>query len=170
MNLEQILQTMSEYWEVFITSGAYVTLSAYGAVIIKQLFTKATASLVVEKITNSLNAMVLFIKNKVIKTSDDVSEIKTMLSQFIIKQEAFNKTILENHSQEDRILLENSYQANITNLSEFIQNVEQVVEKVANEVVEVVVAPETRKERKLRLKNEKKVKSEVRNEEIKELY
>jgi len=175
--MEEILQKISEYWAVFVASGAYVTLSAYGAILIKQLFTKATANRVVTQITDGLLASVLFIKEKVSKILklvrkifNNSEETKQMLIDFIAEQRAFNQTMLDAHDEEQRRVLVNSYEANLSRLTPVTQEVEQEVEEDINEVVEPVVEAETRKERKKRIKADKKDKREVKNEEITELY
>lgn len=176
MNLEEILQTLSEYWAVFASSGLYITLSAYGAILIKQLFTKATASRVVNTITKGLLRIAKQTKNKVIEIFSLVNYVKNKIDtmhqeqiEFFAEQRAFMQSILEASGQEDVLL---AYNSNLTALNgtvtPVIENVEQLVEEQFESLEEPLTKVQIKLAKKLEKKNKKTTK-EV-NANVEELY
>lgn len=180
MSLEEIFELISEYWEIFIASGAFTTLSVYGAIIIKQLFTRATASTVVTKITNSLLRLVKQIKNKVIEIFSVVNYVKNKIDtmhqeqiEFFAEQRAFMQSILEASGQEDVLL---AYNSNLTALNStvtpVIENVAQLVEEPFESLEEPLTKAQIKLAKKLEKKNKKVNKKSTKevNANVEELY
>jgi len=115
MSFEEILQKISEYWAVFVASGAYVLFLTYGTVIIKQLFAKVSTSRIVAKFIDKIGGTLTFLKenasmlyaklqrlfDKVQRLENQVELLKSTLNDMYIKVDAFMEAILTADGQEE---------------------------------------------------------------------
>lgn len=178
MSFEEILETISQYWALFITTGAYGLIMTYGVVFIRGLLTKATTSKIVNKFIDGIGGTLSFLKEqanltytklqrlfqRVQSLQNEVEVLKGTLGDMYLKVDAFMQAILTADGQEQVLQSYNSIMENVKPVLE-AKGIEPEIEVVEEPVKEEVVVEEPKKTKK-----QKKQKNKEVIEYVEELY
>jgi|LGOV01.1.fsa_nt_gb hypothetical protein len=171
--MEEFLIDIGENWEVVSAGILTLLASRWGTVTIRELFSKSTSKIIVNKLTAGLLRKVNKIKVKVANILNIVKYNKGVVDrmeqrqiQEYAKQDAFRLTMIESNAEAMEVL-QDTYEAKLAVLTGENETIgREVVEEVEEEPQSEEVRL-TRKERKAKKKAGKKA---VKDEKVERIY